>query len=78
MKPLSARPQVQKDLSKAAEKLGKTPLAPIGAKLRAAKVNASGNDIVIHGSISRAELSKLVKSVAALKPDALKSVLKGL
>jgi hypothetical protein len=69
---------LQKDLRKAADKLAKTPLAPIGAKLRAAKVSAAGNDILIHGSISRAELSKLAKSLSALKPDALKSVLKGL
>ena len=69
--------ELQKDLRKAADKLAKTPLAPIGAKLKAAKVSPSGNDIAIHGSISRAELSKLAKSLSALKPDALKSVLKG-
>jgi flagellar motility protein MotE (MotC chaperone) len=69
--------EIQKDLRKAADKLAKTPLGPLGAKLRTAKVTTSGNDVVIQGSISRAELSKLLKTLSSLKPDALAPLLRG-
>jgi len=57
--------EIKADIQKASERLANTPLKVLGERLRATKVAPRGNGVMVSGTLSRADLTSILKSAAS-------------
>ena len=57
--------EIKGDIQKASERLATTPLKVLGERLRTTKVAPRGNGVMVSGTISRADVSSILKSAAS-------------
>jgi hypothetical protein len=76
-KPKEVQAGISRALSTFGDKFAKTPLAALGARLKAAKVTVQGNRIVVQGTLPRSELGSLLRTAASLSPSDLERMIEG-